>query len=998
MRSKFLPVFLWIVINLVGTSFVKAQSVSKEQASYSSAKELFDKGLFSAARIAFESHLENFPEKNTAGESSYYRAVSAVRLSQKDAESLIQSYVQDYPNDSHASSAYIELAEYYYDQKSYKKSISFFEQSENPNFDNELINFKIGYAYFIENEHDKAVQLFSEIKKDTNLQNDASYFLGYILKEKSDFDNALVKLKQAFSSEEYSLEALKLYSIIQYEKGNYASVIEEKEPETSDPILLKLLGDTNYELGKYRLASISYKSYLKKSTKNDAASYYKMGMCFFKLEDNTNAVDNFKKAALAKDTVGAYASYYLGTLYTNEGNLIFASTSFKNSSKYETEIQSESMYAYAKSEFDLLNHAAAIVAFNEYRSKYPSGNYANEINEMLTQSYLNNKDYESALSYIESLSYLSPKIKQAYQRITYQKGTEYFNGKKFESAVTLFKRSLKYPENNLLEKDANYWIAEAYSFENNYNSAIPFYTKAILKGSDLAKYGLAYAHYNQKDYAKAGAGFQYFINAYAPEINKSYLNDALMRAGDCFFVSKEYDRAIIYYEKSKQGGGKNLEYIYYQSGVVYRYNGDQNKAIASFEQLVKEFPKADKTDDAIFQIAQITYETGDYNRAVDKFQSYIRKYPDSNFIPFALLNQGVSYNNLKKYDQAVENYQIILDRFPRHETANSALLGLQGLASSGQFNDFSVYLDKYKKANPESDALENIEFETAKSLYYNQKYDESISTFQSFLANYPKTTLYSDAQYFLSDAFYRKSDLQNALLGFYNISSDRDFSKYAKVIYRIASIESELGNNTKALAYFSQLKKTANSSKEMVNALTGLMENMFILNRFDSASFYGQDLIANHRISNEIEASAMLHVGEAEYKLGHLDESFDWLLLLVNKAPDERGAEAKFFLSKILFDKKDYSQSMKSLFELTETYSAYDKWMGKAFILMSDNYLATDELFQAEATLNSLIENSSSDELKEEARKKLKTLEKAKKEELVIEKDTVEVKNANDGN
>ena len=89
---------------------------------------------------------------------------------------------------------------------------------------------------------------------------------------------------------------------------------------------------------------------------------------------------------------------------------------------------------------------------------------------------------------------------------------------------------------------------------------------------------------------------------------------------------------------------------------------------------------------------------------------------------------------------------------------------------------------------------------------------------------------------------------------------------------------------------------------------------------------------------------------------------------------------------------------MKSLFELTETYSAYDKWMGKAFILMSDNYLATDELFQAEATLNSLIENSSSDELKEEARKKLKTLEKAKKEELVIEKDTVEVKNANDGN
>lgn len=998
MYIKFFPVLLGISIALMSNSILVAQSVSKEQTSYSKAKELFDKGLYSAARMAFESHLETYPEKATTGESNYYRAVSAVRLSQRDGESLIQAYVENYPNDSHASSAYIELAEYYYDQKSYKKAISFYEQSENDKINNELAIFKMGYAYFIENEHDKAFELLSSININEGLKSDASYFLGYILNEKGDDQEALSNLEQAFGSSEYGIEALKLYALLLYDKKEYKRVIDAIDSQASgtvDPMLLKLHGDANFELGKYRLASISYKDYIKKSRKTDAASYYKMGMCFYQLNDSDGAIENFKKAALAKDTVGAYASYYLGRLYTSEDNLIFASSAFSNSSKYETEIQEEALYAHGKTEFDLSNYASVIPIFTQYRTDFSSGSHISEVNDLLTQSYLNTNDYQAALDYIESLSYLSPKIKQAYQRVTYQKGTEYFNSKKFGSAISLFNKSLKYPENIQLERDANYWIGESYSFERKYSNAISNYKKSIQQGSDLAKYGLAYANYNLKNYDEAASLFQSFINAYTPDINKQYLNDALIRAGDCFFVSKDYNRAITYYKKAEEGGGKNLEYIYYQSGVVYRYNSDNGKAIASFDQLVKKFPNSEKTDDALFQIAQITYEQGDYNSAINKYQAYIRKYPESNFIPFALLNQGVSYGNLNKYADAAESYQIILNRFPRHETANSALLGLQALAGAGQFDDFSTYLEKYKKANPDSEALENIEFETAKALYYNQKYDESIATFKKFLSNYSETILATEAQYFISDAYYRKAEWQNALDGFYKIADNRDYSKYNRVIYRIASIESELGNNRKALDYFSLLKKSANSNKEKVNALNGLMENMYILNRFDSASFYSEDLITNHRISNEIEASATLHIGRSEYWLGNLDESFDWLLLLVNSAPDARGAEAKYYISKIFYDKKDYTQSLKSLFELTETYNAYDKWMGNAFLLMSDNYLATDELFQAEATLNSLIENSPLDQVKEEARKKLKKIEAAKKEELVTEKDTIKAVDKN---
>ncbi|MFY0653217.1 MAG: tetratricopeptide repeat protein [Cyclobacteriaceae bacterium] len=987
MKLNLRTIGLWLLlISLLGSQNVLAQQVSKERTSYKKAMELYDKGLYSASRLSFEKFSNDFPQSISIADAQYYRAICAVRLSQTDGEELVSAFVESYPEDRHAASAYIELAEYYYDRKSYKKSIAFFEKSEGSlSGVSDLTMFKIGHAYFMEKEYDPALDIFGNIS-DTEIANDAAYFQGYIYKENEKLDEAKESLTQAFDSEEYGNEALKIYTSIIYSEKQYAEVvetIEDQAPDTGDLTLLKMMGDSQFELKKYHAASVNYKEYLRKNRRTDGPTYFKIGMSFYQLDEQKDAIENFKKAALAKDMVGAYSSYYLGLLYTDNDNLMFASTAFKNASNYDTEIKEESLYAYGKTEYDLKNYHNAITAFTQYRNSYGSGTYISQVNEMLTQSYLNNEDYTAAIKYIESLGYLSPQIKKAYQRITYLKGTEYFNRKRFPQAVGMFNKSLTHQQDNLLARDAHFWIGESYSFERKYDRAASAYQKSIQKGSDMAKYGLAYSNYNRKQYDEAARQFQGFINSYTSELDKRYLNDALVRAGDCFYVQKEYERAVVYYGRAKDEGSKDLEYIHYQSGIVYRYMGADQKAISSFEKLISEFPKSDRSDDAHFQIAQIIYENGDYKVAIDKYKNYIRKFPESNFIPYSLLNQAVSYHNLNEYKGASSNYQIILDRFPKHETAKSALLGLQELAGLGEFENFQSYLDKYKSANPDSDALENIEFESAKSLYYNLQYDQAIASFEQFLSNYSGSSFTTDARYFIADSYYRTSKFEEALEIFYEISDDRDYSKYNRVIYRIATLEAKQGNHEKAVAYYHQLIKVANSNKEHSNALAGLMASHFELSSYDSTALYGKELIENHRISNDLESSATLYVGKSQYLLGNLDDAFDWLLLLVNSAPDERGAEAKYLVSKIFYDKEQYPQSLKSLFELTDTYSAYDLWMGKAFLLMSDNYLKTDELFQAEATLNSLIENSPLDAIKDEARVKLEEIKSVEKTEII---------------
>ena len=974
-----------------------AQVISKESKSFRQAQELYDKGLYSASRLSFEKHISEYPDNSTTSEATYFKAISAIRTSQKDGESLIQAYIDRYPDGTHSSTAYLELAEYFYDQKKEKKAIAYFEKSGAviSKLSNQ-VKFIIGHAYFLENEYMPAKELFSTIEGDKKA--DASYFLGFILYWNKEEDEALENLEIALESEEYGKEALKLYSLILYKNERYEEAIElvdSKAVGTTDPVLLKTLGDSHYELGQYRLAAMNYKEFLKRNKRTDAGSFYKIGTSFYKIEEKDAAIENLKKAALSKDEIGAHASYLLGNIYVEEDNLIFASTAFKNASEYPIALQEEALFAYGKTEFDLQKFHSVIEIFTQYRNDFPSGKNIGQANELLTTAYFNNENYPAAIAYIESLSYLSPQIKADYQRITFLEASNNFNRKKFARSIILFKKSLKYPEDKGLAADANYWIGEAFSFEKKYSDAIPHYHKGANQGSYLSRYGLGYATYNQKEYDRAATHFSNFISNYSGQVNTSYLTDALVRLGDSYYVLKEYDQAVASYQQAEEKGSKNLEYIYYQVGLVSRYKGDNEQANANFEKLRKAYPQSEKADDALFQTAQISYESGNYESASRKFQQYIREYPNTNFAPFVLLNQAVSFYNLGNYEGAANNYKIILERFERHETANSALLGLQELAGMGEFDEFSDYLAKYKKANPDSDALEHIEFETAKALYYNLQYEKSIQGFQNFITNYPNSSLATDAKYFTAEGYYRQGNMETALDGYYAVASNTDYPRYNKVIYRIADIESKLGDENTSNEYYRLLKISANTFKEKVNALSGLMQNHFRLEAYDSAFYYGTELINSHRISNDMNAEASLTIGVSLYHLGEMDEAFDWLLVLVSNAPDVRGAQAKYYISKIFYDKEDYNQSLKSLFELTDTYVAHEYWVGMAFLLMSDNYLATDELFQAEATLNSLIENSSLQEIRQEAQAKLKVIRAAEAEE-VVELDSLEV-HENDG-
>lgn len=974
-RLLFSLLFFYSV--LLGLS-ATAQPILDLQQQFNHAKELYQSGAYKAARAEFSKTLvDPYLE-----ESSYYLASSAIRADQADGEQLMNKFVDQYPFHVFAQSAYLDIADFYYGKGQYEEALDNFNKFEGHLTTSDL--FKKGYCQFYLNVYDQTLATFKKLEGSySTAQNDAAYFQGYIYHSRGDYDTAYKFLKEAFESEQYRKPAMELYTSTLYENGQYQELIRLVEAELSpvdNGVVLNFLADSQYALEKYRSAAGNYKELFKSyGQQRNERNYFRAGYSSFKIENKDDAIQYLKRSAVADDSVGAYASYYLGVIYTEQENWHFAISSFENTAKFPTVIREDALFHQARSLMQLPNYQKAIETLNTYTASYTPGRFSAEVKEMLGVCYAQTNDYDLAIQHIEELDRLTPELKQTYQRVSFLKGVTLFNDKKFDLAAEVFQKSLIYNEDASLTQQTYYWMGEALTLLNQYDEAL-FYYKSVSPAPNTevylkSIYGKAYAYYNQKDYSNAAAAFRKFEAQYTSIVNRKYLADALLRMGDCYFVLKEYQRGIDYYTKAEREGNRNKDHIYFQIGLLNRYLGKEVMAKRYFNKLIKELPESSKADHAYFQIAQMDFESGDSKQAVESYRMFMMKYPSSDFIPFALLNQAVAFDNEGQTTSSISNYKEILDRFPRHQTANSALLGLQDKNTAGQFNQFDAYLTKYKQANPNSEALENIEFESARANYYNQQYELAIKGLEDFAEAYPNSSLITEAQYLIGDAYYRQAHYDKALANFKKLEGLVDFSKHARVLYRLATIESLLGNLDNGNAYFYKLANVSRSSRNVINVHTGLMENHFTASQYDSAIYYGNALLDNPRAGVLISAQANLIIGKSQYERENLEEALDNFLPLVSNSPDERGAEAYYYISKIYYDQAKYDRALESLFVLTDNFKAYEIWLGKAYLLMADIYIETNELFQAKATLNSLIEHSTLPEVTAVAKAKLEQIE-----------------------
>lgn len=989
-------------------------SQSRTEILYQKGSELIAHANYGAARKVFSEFLEETSSTDPRrSEAEYYVAFSALSLSHNDGEKLIDEFITRNPSSPKAATAFYDLANFFYDEKSYAKATTYFKKVDYPALTLDQQNqahFRAGYSFFNLKKLDEALEQFNLVKNvNSQYAPAANYYAGFIEYSNGQYEEALKDLRKAESNPSYAPVVPYLIANVLYKQKKYDELLQYVNSvknktgiQNSNEIAL-LAAEAYYFKGDYKNAVDAYERYLADNpAKAESPVLFRAGFSNYQLNQTDKAVTYLSKSAAGKDSTSYYASYYLGILYLKQGQKPLATNAFDFARKYtkDPKLVEESSFQYAKVLYDGGRPEQAIAEFEKFMKDFRGSEHSTEVRELLAQAYINGNNYHKAIEYIESLSSKSPQVEQAYQKATYLKGVELFNKEDYAAAVENFEKSLRFPRDPAFVVHASFWAAEAYSMGQKFEPAIRLYKKVLESGSavDLetllkTRYGLGYAHYNLEAYDNALLNFQDFVN----RGNRSTPNyaDGLIRLADCFYVSKKYEEALSNYTKARNIGSPDNDYVLLQTGVI---SGIQRKYAESKNQLtllIQNYPKSQYRDEALFQRAQFDIEQGNSQAAIDGLSQLIRESANSKFLPYAYMRRASSYFNLKQYDKSIADYGAVIRQFPTHPLAQEVLLPLQdALTAAGKSSEFETYLAQFKKANPGNQALENIEFETGKNLYFDQQYQKAITSLNNFLAAYPSSSRVAESKYYVAESHYRLKDLTKAYPIYKELSADPNFAFGSRVEGRLAEIEYKQGMYPDAVRSFKRLERLATNKKEQSNAWMGLMESFYMQAQYDSADAYARIIIDRGAVNASAQNKASLYLGKSAMARGDYETAKDEFLNTLNTAQDEYGAEAKYLLGQIFYLEKNYTQAFETLTGLNKDFEAYESWVGKSFLLIADVFYAQEDYFQAKATLQSLISDFPSEAVKEEARKKLQTvLEKELEIENQQKADTVEDKN-----
>ncbi len=881
-------------------------------------------------------------------------------------------------NDKHPIQplASYHLGEFYFYAKDTTKSKAYLA-SVSPNnlstYDQASYGFIYGVLQLDDEYYENAKKLFQFSRRNGfSATNKLDYYEAFANYHLGDQEAALSGFEKAKSSEEFGTSSRFFIAKIQLENNQIDVVIALAQGELSDEKTItnsgfyQLIGEAFALKNNVAKADAYFERAIELHPgRPTAALYYQAGVSKFKIGNEDQAIEFLTEAGIQGGEYAYLSAFQLGRLYLKKQAFEKALFAYIEASASDDRIiKEEAYYHAAQINAKLGNYAEAINYSSDYLEKFENGSRVEQIQNLIAESYLRTSNYDLAINHLQSTGVSNNTQKGVYQKVTFQKAVLMFNDGEFVEAKKWFRESLKHTPSSTIKDQAYFHLGEIAMRSGDYRLALENYQNQT-QIDPVSDYGIGYALYNQQKYERA---IPYFRQAYNTVDTKMKL-DAQVRLADCLYATKSYNEARILY--NQMSSKSSSPYIEFQLGKTQKNLGKTDEAIQSFQ---KVFDSPTYGSVARFEVGMIHFEAARFKEAETYFTQVIEKYSDSEFVPEALLNRGITRKNLGKMAASGADYSAILEKYITSEFALNAILGLQELQQAGsRVNDLEKYIADYKKANPESGSLELIEFEAAKRQYFDFAYAEAAVSFKKYLKDYPASNNQTEGKYYLADSYYRIDQLKDSKEVFDDLKDLRN-NLTGRILYRLGDINLRLGNTQEAKEAYLLLRDLNLTPKDTYNARQGLM-----MLYFESGSFNEAIAVANEIVDAEWkplngDKEAIMIKAKSYLNLGNKNEATDEFKKLT-ASKDIFGAEANYLLGLMAFQNSEYEHSLNTLFNLNANYGSYQDWVDRSYLLIAKNYIEMDELFQAKATLRSIIQHAKLEKVKSDAKTLLNQIE-----------------------
>ncbi len=1013
--------YTYLLLAMLGPAFsltAYGQLLSPDQPMNRSlilAEEQYMQGHYTLARQSAEdflSHRDYKVRSETSADADkalFLITISNLKTNEPDCLNKADKLLATTQNIAYKERTMFALAQYYFLHNQLTQAISYYEKAGLDNLTNSEIadlKFELAYCYFNNKQFDKATLLFAAIKeiKDGKYYMAGNYYYGLLAYNSNKYAEALQSFEKVRDDKEYRSIVPYYIAEIYYFMGNKTKAIEEgkaiikaRDKSYYDNEVHLLIAQCMFEDQQYVDAKPYFEHYYEHATQIKKEDLYKMAYCYYRLNDWQNAEDKFKLLSNANDSMGQSSMYLLGDCYMKTGDRQSARNAFGICADmpYNPGQQEASMILYARISYEAGYNDEALRQLYTLLKTFPSSQYKDEANTLLSSLLIKTNNFEEALKYLDKVNNKEKNYWMVFQKATYLYAVQLFRNGDLTKAYSYFNSSLLHPNDPLYECAAYFWKSELAYRMRKYGDAISAGKQFIERKTDKVDLSrvspqatVQHAYLNMGFASMEGQNFSdaqtYFNNAQQAKGDDDYSGVmARLREADAVFMQQNYAKAITLYDKISTTDTANADYAKYQKSIILGLQGKNNEKINVLQSLTNRATPSVYNVTALYEMAVTYIELDKYPQALSSLKRITDSSNDKSASPKAWLKVGYIYQQTNDNNKAIDAYKRIVTEYPASEERIAALSALKSLyIQNNQPAAYSQLLKDNNLPSAESSSIDSTYYAAAEAQFAAGKWDNSMKAFSNYLQQYPNGVFAIKAHYYRGESNFQLRNFKEALDDFDSVLIHpwNDFSENSA--RHAAAMAYDKKDYTGAYNYYLKMRNNSGTNMQLLQtAYNGLVKSGYHSEKYGETSGFADSLLAMKGLPADMINETLLFKAKALQHFEKADSALYTYQQLSLNTSGEIAAEARYHISEIYLAQDSLKDAEEAANETIKLSAGNDYWIVKSYILLGDIFIKQKDYFNAKATLSSVVKHTRNAELKAEATKKLadvKVLEKQK--------------------
>lgn len=421
------------------------------------------------------------------------------------------------------------------------------------------------------------------------------------------------------------------------------------------------------------------------------------------------------------------------------------------------------------------------------------------------------------------------------------------------------------------------------------------YSSTIELEKDLENYQSGLKLYHQGDYQQA---ISVLWNIKYSTLNLPLFIKSQYILGECFKKVEDWDRAIGIYKNLVKSDPLLTDYSLFFLAETYHLKRENHESIATFKEIIENFPQSLIISEANYQIAQNYRELNDLTSALIYYENILKDSQDNQLKANVLLDLSDIYWKEKKYFDSLNCLYEILDKSYKlkRNSEPEELLIRYFYWIKENLKEINVpypimmkcadILFKYRKYDlaenlyeeiistfPDAKDIAEVYYNRARALYYKKDYKEAISQCNEIISRFPTSDIITKVHYFLANSIFASGERYSAIEKYNKIITQYPESSYARESYlRLAECYFQLNEPEKGIFQWKQVIEKYPDSYQAMNALWNL-GRYYTKNNNNSEALEAYRLLSERFSKSSLGDDALYWRGKTLQKMGLEEEA-----------------------------------------------------------------------------------------------------------------------------